>query len=136
MADPSDSPGDAMKTDSEMKSDLRARSGSNRIPRAVADGGGGTIIAGAEVSSAPERVFSALTSDVVTHRPAVDRDDETRLVICCDPVLARAAQISSNWRCSDESGSAGIERATANVDRVRHASAGCCIARNDHCAGG
>jgi uncharacterized protein YndB with AHSA1/START domain len=34
-------------------------------PRAVADGGGGTIIATAEVAVAPERVFRALTTDEV-----------------------------------------------------------------------
>lgn len=34
-------------------------------PRAVADGGGGTIIATVEVSSSPERVFRALTTDEV-----------------------------------------------------------------------
>lgn len=34
-------------------------------PRAVADGGGGTIIATAEVAASPERVFRALTTDEV-----------------------------------------------------------------------
>ena len=34
-------------------------------PRAVADGGGGTIIATAEIAAPPERVFSALTSKEV-----------------------------------------------------------------------
>lgn len=36
-----------------------------RAPRAVADGGGGTIIATADVDAPPERVFRALTTDEV-----------------------------------------------------------------------
>jgi uncharacterized protein YndB with AHSA1/START domain len=36
-----------------------------RAPRAVADGGGGTIIATAELAAPPERVFQALTTDEV-----------------------------------------------------------------------
>ncbi len=36
-----------------------------RAPRAVADGGGGTIIAVAEITGPPERVFRALTTDEV-----------------------------------------------------------------------
>jgi uncharacterized protein YndB with AHSA1/START domain len=36
-----------------------------RAPRAVADGGGGTIIATAQVEASPERVFQALTTDEV-----------------------------------------------------------------------
>ncbi len=36
-----------------------------RAPRAVADGGGGTIIAAAEVAAPPERVFRALTTNEV-----------------------------------------------------------------------
>jgi uncharacterized protein YndB with AHSA1/START domain len=34
-------------------------------PRAVADGGGGTIIAVTEIAASPERVFKALTTDEV-----------------------------------------------------------------------
>lgn len=34
-------------------------------PHAVADGGGGTIIAVAEIAASPERVFQALTTDEV-----------------------------------------------------------------------
>ncbi len=34
-------------------------------PRAVADGGGGTIIAVAEIAASPERIFQALTTDEV-----------------------------------------------------------------------
>jgi uncharacterized protein YndB with AHSA1/START domain len=38
-----------------------------RAPRAAADGGGGTVIATAEVAGTPERVFRALTTDEVEH---------------------------------------------------------------------
>jgi uncharacterized protein YndB with AHSA1/START domain len=46
-------------------SDFRAPTRSMRTPRAVADAGGGTIIAIAEVSVPPERVFNALTTSEV-----------------------------------------------------------------------
>ena len=36
-----------------------------RAPRAVADGGGGTILATAQVAASPDRVFQALTTDEV-----------------------------------------------------------------------
>jgi uncharacterized protein YndB with AHSA1/START domain len=35
------------------------------VPRAVADAGGGTIIAVAEIPAPPERVYQALTTDEV-----------------------------------------------------------------------
>jgi uncharacterized protein YndB with AHSA1/START domain len=38
-----------------------------RAPRAIADGGGGTIIATAEVAARPERVFRELTTNEVEH---------------------------------------------------------------------
>lgn len=50
----------------QSKADFRMPTASNwRAPRAVADGGGGTIIATAEVEAPPERVFRALTTDEV-----------------------------------------------------------------------
>lgn len=46
--------------------DFRLPTGSKwQTPRAVADGGGGTIIATAEVAATPERVFRAFTTDEV-----------------------------------------------------------------------
>lgn len=47
------------------KPDFRAPITSKRLPRAVADGGGGIIIAIAEVARSPERVFRALTTSEV-----------------------------------------------------------------------
>jgi hypothetical protein len=53
-----------MNTD--LKHDFRIPTGSIwAAPRAVADGGGGTIIATAEMAAAPEQVFRALTSDEI-----------------------------------------------------------------------
>lgn len=55
-----------MNTKLGAKADFRAPTISKwREPRAVADGGGGTIIATAEVAAPPERVFRALTTDEV-----------------------------------------------------------------------
>ena len=55
-----------MTTESKLKTDFRMPTASRwRAPRAVADGGGGTIIATAEVAAPPERVFRALTTDEV-----------------------------------------------------------------------
>lgn len=55
-----------MNTKSKRKTDFRAPTVSKwREPRAVADGGGGTIIATADVAAPPERVFRALTTDEV-----------------------------------------------------------------------
>jgi uncharacterized protein YndB with AHSA1/START domain len=49
-----------------MKSDFRVPTASKwSAPRAVADGGGGTIIATTEVPAPPERVFHALTTNEV-----------------------------------------------------------------------
>ena len=45
--------------------DFRVPTASKRSPRAVADGGGGTIIAVADVDASPERVFRALTTNEV-----------------------------------------------------------------------
>lgn len=53
--------------DSETKPDFRAPARSKRVPRAVADGAGGTIIAVAEVAGPPERAFNALTTSEVEH---------------------------------------------------------------------
>lgn len=47
------------------KPDFRAPTTSKRLPRAVADGGGGIIIAIAEVAGSPERAFRALTTNEV-----------------------------------------------------------------------
>ena len=55
-----------MTTESKTKTDCRMPNASKwRAPRAVADNGGGTIIATAEVPAPPERVFRALTTDEV-----------------------------------------------------------------------
>ena len=54
-----------MTTDSETNPDFRAPSAAKRLPRAVADGKGGMIIAVANVAGSPERVFRALTTDEV-----------------------------------------------------------------------
>jgi uncharacterized protein YndB with AHSA1/START domain len=49
-----------------MTADFRLPTASKwQAPRAVADGGGGTIIATAEVAGSPERVFRALTTNEV-----------------------------------------------------------------------
>jgi uncharacterized protein YndB with AHSA1/START domain len=46
--------------------DFRLPTGSQwAVPRAVADGNGGTIIAVAEIAASPERVFQALTTEEV-----------------------------------------------------------------------
>lgn len=47
------------------KTDFRAPTSSKKSPCAVADGGGGIIIAVAEVAGSPERVFRALTTNEV-----------------------------------------------------------------------
>jgi uncharacterized protein YndB with AHSA1/START domain len=55
-----------MKTDPEIMRDFRIPTQAKwSAPRAVADGGGGTIIATAEITAPPERVFRALTTDEV-----------------------------------------------------------------------
>jgi uncharacterized protein YndB with AHSA1/START domain len=55
-----------MATDSKSTRDFRLPTASKwSAPRAVADGGGGTIIATAEVATSPERVFHAFTTDEV-----------------------------------------------------------------------
>jgi uncharacterized protein YndB with AHSA1/START domain len=55
-----------MTTESKTKTDFRMPTASRwSAPRAVADGGGGTIIATAEVAGAPERVFRAFTTNEV-----------------------------------------------------------------------
>lgn len=55
-----------MTTEPNLKPDFRAPTASNwSAPRAVADGGGGTIIATVEVAASPEQVFQALTTSEV-----------------------------------------------------------------------
>jgi len=54
-----------MNTQSEKKPDHRAPSTAKRLPRAVADGAAGMILAVAEVSGPPERAFAALTTSEV-----------------------------------------------------------------------
>ena len=54
-----------MTADSSNKADFRAPTTSKRLPRAVADGRGGMIIAVADVAGSPERVFRALTTNEV-----------------------------------------------------------------------
>lgn len=48
-----------------MTTDFRLPTARKMLPRAVADGGGGTIIAVADVDWPPERVFQALTTNEV-----------------------------------------------------------------------
>jgi uncharacterized protein YndB with AHSA1/START domain len=54
-----------MTTAADPKPDFRAPTASKRIPRAVADAGGGIIIGVAEVAGSPERVFTALTTNEI-----------------------------------------------------------------------
>jgi uncharacterized protein YndB with AHSA1/START domain len=55
-----------MIRESDATADFRLPTASTwATPRAVADGGGGTIIATAEISAPPERVFAALTTKEV-----------------------------------------------------------------------
>jgi len=55
-----------MTTESTMKTDFRLPTASKwAAPRAVADGGGGTIIATAEFAAPPERLFRAFTTNDV-----------------------------------------------------------------------
>ena len=54
-----------MTTDSKTKPDFRAPTESKRIPKAVADGIGGMILAVAEMAGIPEQVFRALTTNEV-----------------------------------------------------------------------
>ena len=55
-----------MTIDLATKSDFRHPTASTwHAPRAVADGGGGTVIATAEIAMSPERVFRALTTKEV-----------------------------------------------------------------------
>jgi hypothetical protein len=54
-----------MEAEQGVETDLRFPSGAKMAPRAVADGGGGTIIAVADISATPERVFDALSTDEV-----------------------------------------------------------------------
>jgi uncharacterized protein YndB with AHSA1/START domain len=55
-----------MATESREKKDFRIPTASKwSAPRAVADGGGGTIIATAEVPASPQRVFEAFTTNEV-----------------------------------------------------------------------
>ena len=51
--------------DSKVKQDFRAPKESKKIPKAVADGIGGMILAIAEVGGTPEQVFRALTTNEV-----------------------------------------------------------------------
>jgi len=50
---------------SEAKKDFRMPNTAKLLPRAVADGIGGTIIAVADINAPPERIFRALTTDEV-----------------------------------------------------------------------
>jgi uncharacterized protein YndB with AHSA1/START domain len=55
-----------MTTESNAKADFRMPTASKwSAPRAVADGGGGTIIATVEIGATPERIFRALTTNEV-----------------------------------------------------------------------
>jgi uncharacterized protein YndB with AHSA1/START domain len=58
--------GDDMTQEPSSKPDYRLPTAAKwAVPRAVADGSGGTIIAVAEIAGSPERVFQALTTDEV-----------------------------------------------------------------------
>ncbi|MBI3596007.1 MAG: SRPBCC domain-containing protein [Nitrospirae bacterium] len=54
-----------MITDLKTKPDFRAPTTAKKLPRAVADGRGGIIIAVGEVAGSPEHVFRALTTNEV-----------------------------------------------------------------------
>jgi uncharacterized protein YndB with AHSA1/START domain len=54
-----------IKTDLYTKQDFRAPTESKRVPKAVADGIGGMILASAEVGGTPEQAFRALTTSEV-----------------------------------------------------------------------
>ena len=54
-----------MRTDSKMGRDFRTSSELKKIPKAVADGIGGMILAIAEATGTPEQVFRALTTNEV-----------------------------------------------------------------------
>jgi uncharacterized protein YndB with AHSA1/START domain len=54
-----------MTTESETKADFRSATESRKVPKAVADGVGGMILAIAEVSGTPEQAFRALTTDEI-----------------------------------------------------------------------
>jgi uncharacterized protein YndB with AHSA1/START domain len=54
-----------MEAEQSAETDFRFPSGAKMAPRAVADGGGGTIVGVADVSATPERVFDALSTDQV-----------------------------------------------------------------------
>ena len=51
--------------DTKAKPDFRAPKESKRVPKAVADGAAGLILAFADVAGTPEQVFRALTTDEV-----------------------------------------------------------------------
>jgi uncharacterized protein YndB with AHSA1/START domain len=76
-----------MTIDSSNKPDFRAPTISKRLPRAVADGKGGLIIAIADVAGSPERVFRALTTSEIESwwaMPGVyrQRDWQADLRVC------------------------------------------------------
>jgi uncharacterized protein YndB with AHSA1/START domain len=54
-----------MSTDATTKPDFRAPAEAKKLPKAVADGIGGLILAVAEVAGTPEQVFRALTTNEV-----------------------------------------------------------------------
>jgi hypothetical protein len=54
-----------VSADSKGKQDFKALKESKKIPKAVADGIGGMILAIAEVGGTPEQVFRALTTNEV-----------------------------------------------------------------------
>src|SRR5271166_7190056 len=54
-----------MSIEAQPKPDFRMPTRLRMAPRAVADGGGGTIIAVADLDAPPERIFRALTTNEV-----------------------------------------------------------------------
>jgi uncharacterized protein YndB with AHSA1/START domain len=54
-----------MSTDTQLNSDFRAPQEGKKLPKAVADGIGGMILAVAEIAATPEEVFHALTTDEI-----------------------------------------------------------------------
>ncbi len=78
-----------MNTVTNGKADFRAATTSKRLPRAVADGIGGIIIALADVTGTPEEVFHALTTKEIEQwwaMPGVYRQKDWKAdVRACGP---------------------------------------------------
>ena len=97
-----------MVQESKTMTDFRLPTASKwSAPRAVADGGGGTIIATAEVAAPPERVFRALTTNEVErwwgHPDFYRQTDWKATLRVCGPwsVIVRFPDGSTNGGCGE-----------------------------------